>query len=245
MILQSYQFIRGMVPYFEGIYCLDNQGIDDSTLIADLIYGNENDTYNIIFSKNLFLSQLVANDCVQFVNARDKSYFITKNTVYKNGILKDKQTVANDKLTASMLPFLWCVAGCSDINLKKTDLISGVATMVRIMNQMVENKEIEDAMSFSYFSQALLKSEHFSKIKVKTLLKELENRYMITDLTITRKSITASQRAKLAADLYDLFDENGLEELNETLAQFDSEIELIELTSLNMNEVNIDYDGGW
>lgn len=230
-IRKAYKFIVSLAPYFEGIYCIDNIGADEFALMARMDFAD--DIFYTIYSKSLYCTQFLKKNVVQLFNRRDKSRVITEGTCYSKGILFEKKTSADEKLTPGMLPLLWTIGGCKDVNIEPTELISGITPMVRTANKMAAAGDLVDGMSIQSFLDVLPK---YMKPGVEIDREELENRYRVLSAKMAGAAITPDQTAKVQSMCYDIFNETELERLNDLLALGEVDPELLEIGNLNMSE---------
>lgn len=233
----AYGFIESIVPYFEGIYCMDAHGVDDYTVIQHLknskYYGEG--WYHLIFSRNVLPTQLVGPDCSVLYNKRDDSYLISNFNLYTDGLLRGRKTGASENLSANLLPFIWCMGGCSDIELKHTKYSSGISDMVKKLNPLVDQGLIRNDMSIQAFLKELSNHMPDHKTELRSLPEELINRHRIVDLSLSARAMTQSQEIDLWKNHVDLFDQNALEDINERLMDIDSDGEIIDIDNLNMS----------
>jgi len=231
---KAWPFILGLSPYFEGIYCIDNHGIDDFSVFAKL--GFQDDIFYTIYSKSMFGTQLIRKNVVQLFNRRDDSRLITKGSCYKNGILFDLKTKADPGLTPDMLPMIWAFSGCADVSVKTTKYIGKVSTMIRIVNQMIKTGDLVPGMSMQSFLDALPGHMPDKKLQLKVDRSYFIDRYRALSADMGAAAITPDQLARIVAQCYDVYNENELEHMNELLAAGAMDPELLEITNLNMSE---------
>lgn len=244
IVEEAFNFIQGLVPYFEGIYVIDNIGVDDFTTMYHMINSPKyKDWYHLIFSRNMLTTQMVDSSCSVLYNKRDDSYMITNGTVFKNGILKGRKTGASENLTPKMLPFIWTLGGCSDVDLKKSKYAGGVADTVKILNPLADQRLFQDTMSIQSFLKELAKNTKDNQAELKSVPDQLVNRYRILNLQFTAAALTDSQKINIWKSCIDLYDQFGLEEINDRLAMIGSSEELLEITNLNMSTVEDDPMG--
>lgn len=241
IVEEAFNFIQGLVPYFEGIYVIDNIGVDDFTAMYHMMNSPKyKDWYHLIFSRNMLTTQMIDNSCSVLYNKRDDSYMITNGTVFKNGILKGRKTGASENLTPKMLPFIWTLGGCSDIDLKKSKYANGVADAVKMLNPLADQRLLQDTMSIQGFLKELAKNVKENQVELKSIPDQLVNRYRILNLQFTSAALTDSQKINIWKSCVDLYDQFGLEEINDRLAMIGSSEELLEITNLNMSTVEDD-----
>lgn len=235
----AWQFILGLSPYFEGIYCIDNDGIDDFALMCKL--GFSDDIFYTIYSKSMYGTQLIKRNVVQLFNRRDNSRLITEGTCYKKGILFDLKAEASEKLTPDMLPLLWTFAGCGDVSMSGTKYVQRISTILKDANKMAEENILIPGTSIQSFLDTVgdylgTGSNGCSmRLTIKIDRNQLIKRYRALSPQLAAAAITPDQWARITAQLYDVYDENELENLNELLAAGHVDPELLEITNLNMS----------
>lgn len=231
---EAMKFIKGLTPYFEGIYVIDGNGVDDYTAMYSMIHSPGcAEFYHIIFSQNMLATQMIGPNVSQIYNKRDDSFVITNGTVYKKGILNGRKTAAGESLTAKMLPFVWCLGGCSDIGLKRSNFANGVTGAVKILNPLADQKIVTESMSIQSFVRVLSKVLD-NGAELRASIGKMETRYKVLDLSSSAAAITESQRVKMAENIIDLYDQSGLEEINNKLSLVEDS-ELLDITNLNMS----------
>lgn len=241
IVEEAFNFIQGLVPYFEGIYVIDNIGVDDYTAMYHMINSPKyQNWYKLIFSRNMLTTQMIDSSCSVLYNKRDDSYMITNGTVFKNGILKGRKTGASENLTPKMLPFIWTLGGCSDIDLKKSKFANGVVDAVKMINPIADQRLLQDDMSIQSFLKEFAKITKDHQMELRSIPDQLINRYRLVNLQFTEAALTDSQKINIWKSCIDLYDQFGLEEINDRLAMIGSSEELLEITNLNMSTVEDD-----
>jgi len=234
-IRQAYQFICGLSQFFEGIYCINCSGIDEYAILGRMDF--KPDILYTIFSRSMYTTQFLDTNVVQLFNRRDESRLITAGRCFQDGVLFEKKTRPSGYLKPSMVPILMTFAGCRDVGIGTTKCIRGVASMIKVMNKMADAGILVDGMSFQSFMDAV---PPFLKSK-KTFYEssaELARRYKIFDARIAGAALTSDQLARVTAQIYDTYNENELEELNELLVttqQGSDDPNLLEIWNLHMS----------
>ena len=243
-MVDAWKFIVSMSPYFEGIYCLDNQGIDDHALIASSKLYNQNNLY-VLFSKTSYTLQLLSDNVVQLYNKREKSRLITKDTCYSEGVLFGLKTVANNRLTPDLLPLIWTLAGCPDVSMKKTRQVPNIRYGVKIANTMFAAGDLGSGISIQSFIDLV---REYVRKNGEELIADREyflNRHRVLDLQLCAKALTSDQLNNVMAQCYDVYDQNELERVNERLAEITRDGNIISIEKLNMSsavKASWDYD---
>ena len=238
LVEDAMTFIGGLVPYFDGIYMMSSDGVDDYTAMKHVMKSNKyKDCYHLIFSRNLLTTQLIDPNCSVLYNKRDDSYLISNGTVFKNGVLKGRKTGASENLCAQNLPFVWCLGGCSDIDLKPSKFANGIADAVKLINPMADNGFFSGSVSIQSFLKEFSKyTKKGSAAELKLLPENLINRYRILNLDLCEAAMTDAQKINLWKNHIDLYDQTGLEDINNKLADIGASEQLLDISNLNMSE---------
>ena len=75
-----------------------------------------------------------------------------------------------------------------------------------------------------------------SSAELKMIPENLVNRYRILNLDLCEAAMTDAQKINLWKGHIDLYDQTGLEEINEKLSDLDADEQLLDITNLNMSE---------
>lgn len=242
----AWEFIQGLAPYFEGIYCLDNSGIDDYAVFGRMEFDNP-DTLVTMLSTNVYGTQLLSKNWVMLHPKRDRSYLITRKTCYKKGILRDLKYEASELLTPEMLPLYWSLVGCRDVNVPNLKLVSP-RNLIDGMGQMAADGYLTKETTISGFLENVGTYVSLSVPQLKSSKSRIEDRYKALSARMSALAITSSQLARITAQIYDLENQNELEQLNEILVQGRLDPEIINLENLNMAagfDPYADHDWGY
>lgn len=245
-IRKAWKFIVSLSMYFEGIYCVDAQGLDDPTVWMTLSNLDRDNLY-LILSRNPIAMQMLANSTQKVVNwyqiipKRDDSRCVSRTDCIKNGYLWDHALVPHKGLGPEDLPYLWALGGCSYISLGPSKFARGTGTAARIVNRLVEEtKTYPRNLSFQRFCTAIEPFIKKSAIELRANQESLRKRFTATNVLLTWKAVTGDQIHNAKTHMIDMFDQTGLEELNDILVRncADTDPMLLELDNLNMSENN-------
>ena len=153
VIQAAYKFIKTIVVYFEGLYCIDNTGIDNLTVIQHIRLNEvvKND-YSIIFTRNLLACQLVSDKCSVLYTKRDNSYMVTDKDPYK-AILDGKKT-SSGKLTASLITFCFGLSGYTERCLE-SPACRGIVSGIKTVKKLLDEGKITPTTSIASFIEAI------------------------------------------------------------------------------------------
>lgn len=230
---RAWNFIVELSPYFEGIYCLDNDGIDDHAVMAGLV---GKDTFNVLIDRNMYASQLVSRNTVMLYPKRDSSRLLTESTCFERGILWDTKAVSDPGLVPSMIPFVWMLSGCGDVSVKRTVYSPTVGYSMRVMNAMVRDGVLMEGMPVDYFVEAAkpyLKNKHITFFCERM---SMRSRHSVLDLERCASVLTDAERLRIGSGIIDLYDETALEQMNQMLADRSMDPNLFEIENLNLAE---------
>ena len=239
----AWEFILGLSPYFEGIYCLDNTGIDDYALMARMAFPD--DVFVTVLSTSDYGTQLLRKNWVLLHPKRDNSYIITRKTCYKHGILRGLKYKASDKLTPEMLPLYWSIEGCKDVSVPSLKLISP-KNLLEGMGKMAEEGNLTEETTIAGFLENLPPYVSLSTVQLKISKSRIEDRYKALSARLSGIAITSDQLGRISAQLYDIYNQTELENLNEILVQGRLDPEILHLENLNMSAgVSREIYDGW
>lgn len=235
-INKAYDFIQGLVPYLEGIYCINNDKIEDFTVLHYLI--NHPDTkgdFNIVLTRNILGCQLLSKRCVMIYPKREKSRLYTADTCFK--LLVEDRKTESEILPVSAMAYYTALLGTKESGLS-TIGPRGTTAAVTLLNKMYTAGDLTEKTSINAFCESV--NKYLKKALSDIELNELQRRYKMYNLSLSSVAMTNSQRGKVDACLYDLYDQDGLDELNETLIRVTPDEEILELSNLNLSYVSPD-----
>lgn len=251
---QAWDFILKLSPYFEGIYCLTNQGIDNTAVIRK--FGFDPEVFYLIYARSKYTMQLIQKNVAQLYSNRDNSRLITPKNVYKDGayrtVSKNPKVIADESLIPSQLPLLWSLCGCSDVCVEPTKHIGRMQMAIRIANEMVKANELHPDTSIQSFLDHV--GSHIRSVDKRrwcppSLYIKIDyplfiKRYKGLSAELSAAAITHSQWEQIQTQIYDIYDENALEELNEVLADvtmLSTDADILQIENLNLSEAQY-YD---
>lgn len=247
IIEEAYSYICGIIPYIENVYAIDSSvDCDNYSMMASFIQSNNTkDILHVIFSRSQITYQLLINkNIVQLENYRTNSRLLYTDNVFNKGIFDKKDYNIINNIPPQILPLIWSVGGCSDISIKHTKYINGQYRLIKIIDALATKDEINPNMSLTYFLNLIQK-----ELNTKDILDDydfINNRYKVLNLSLSAKAISSSIREQISAAFYNLYDENGLEAINDLILAVNNNSDLIGLTNLNMNiDTTNEYDGSW
>lgn len=243
---EAWDYIVGISMYFEGIYCVSAQGVDDVTTWMMLSNISDDHLY-LILSRNQLAMQLLANQSgckptwFQIFPKRGKSYCVGKSDCISRGHLVDRKLIPHERLGPADLPYLWAFGGCGYVRLPTTAYVSGISGAVRVANKFIETTgHIPSEYSFPRFCEAV---QTFVKNgdTITANISNLRKRFAAVSVNLTLDALPSSKVHQAKRHMIDLFDQSGLEELNDSLiASCAGETEpiIMELDNLNMGQAN-------
>lgn len=210
-LFTAVDFIKEMVQYFEDIYFIDSNRIEEVDVIRYL-FDKYPDSTNIIMTRNELNYQLVNfnNNVLILYPDRDKSKIFNKYTLF-DFILSDKK-YRPTHLTSDIYPVYLTMMG-----LKKRDIdsitIRGIVKLLKSLDLMVENQLITNKVSINQFTHELSKIITLSDFDKETIVA----RYKAISCELSVLSLTEVKRKIIDSCLVNLYDQNGLVDLNDSL----------------------------
>lgn len=241
-IEKAWEFIISICSYIDGIYAIDAPGVDDSVALGYIIHGMPQNTIGFIFSKSVHMLQILDTSngipIYQLINHRDNSVLVSKDDCIKRVVLKDCKRVPHEKIQPAHLPMLWTLAGCADVNIK---IRGNISRIVHYTNEMLNaNPEIDlyqlGITDYIHMVEKAIISRKGEPVLVR--YKPLVHRYKALSVDLGIKALTMADTTKLRMNLYDRYDQVGLEKINDLLSQMSSNPNLLELENLNMGVVD-------
>lgn len=234
LVRDAMKFAASVIPYFDHIYMIDTESIDVYTAMSSFLQAREYEKYiRIIFSRNMICSQLVDSRTVQLYNKRDDSRYITGENVFENGILYGLKTRPEQYPPIELLPHIMALGGCTDLGVKHSKYAPSCIEVIKKIAPLVMNGTITKDMSIQSFIKiyAEIKGNYTAELRMGPTA--IYNRYKAFNLKESIGTIQEQQRIQLQKSRFDLFDQNGLENINDRLAMVGDDV--LEITNLNMS----------
>ena len=163
-------------------------------------------------------TQLLGPNCFLLHPKRDRSYLITRKTCYKKGVLKGVKYDAPEGLTPEMLPLYWSIVGCDDVSVPSLKIVQP-KTLIEAMGRMVADGYLTPETTIAGFMENLPSYVSSSAVQLKASKLHIEDRYRALSARLSGLAITPDQIARISAQIYDIYNRNELEQLNEILVQ--------------------------
>lgn len=238
-IKKAFKLIAEIVPYLEGIYLVDNRGIDSSTAINYFRTHKETkEQFNIIFSRNLNDAQMLTDENqIMLYNNRDDSFILRNDNALKKWIKVNKRKIDIDPdITPNIIPFFLILSGDSTTGMK-SKYCRGISTAAKVINKMWNHQILSEHTSVQMFIDTVweyLKGDFGSEDD----RKDIKSKFMALNIPTATKALSNAQKMKLESNLYDLYDVAGLESLNEDMIEMNPESEILDLYNLSMSIVS-------
>ena len=296
----AYILVQDVCKYFDDIFCIDlNTGLDPLTISGIILHDTRyEDSFHILFTRNLIGLQLCRKNVVLLYNKKEKSRLFTKETAVTEGIMFDDRKQLSipveeiqkylspkhipliialsrvEKITHAIKGMNWpiSITICLLVDMSKRGLITKDISVLSFMdaleqytsesNRYKPRKERKRSIKMSKQLRREIETAAVSDINQQNqndmnildgfsisnkIYTEIINRYRAVSIPIGLAAVTKPQIMKVYRRMYNLYNQNYLEELNETLSIFGSNAEFIEITVLSQN---IPYtgeteNGGW
>lgn len=226
IIEQAVDMLKELCSYIEDVFLIDNRQVEDHTTIAYLktLYSG----FNIYYSRNELMSLIMDRNSLCIYPKRDDSKLSGYNTFFYNYFSKVKYKPIY--LTTEYAKFYFILSGVKSKSIPGT-CVNGQVKGSRILDSMIESDSIDIHTSLQRFIEILprflKRGLALEEEKSMTLL------YKAIDVRTSMAALTSAQKARINNSLVNLFDQSGLEELNELIAMAD---DTINLTDLNMSK---------
>ena len=227
LIDHALEMATDLCQYLEDIFVINSRKIEDHTTIAYL--KNKTDGYHIYLSRNELMYLLLDDNSCLIYPKRDSSYLVTKENCFTKIFKGVKYKPEN--LTADYMLFYLMLTGVKSRNISGT-CIKGTVKGAKILESMITDGVLDSSSSINYFIELL--PNYINRELTDDEMMKLKNVAKAIDLRTSVAALTSSQKNKIDTGIVNLFDQIGLEEINQ-LAERESDI--INLTDLNMNRV--------
>lgn len=223
IIKTAYKFMQSILVYFEGVYCINNAGIENLTVIK-FLQNNDNTEgdYHLIFTRNHLACQLIDSNCSVLYTKRDHSYIATIKDCYK-GILEGKKTNSGD-LTPSTIPYCFALCGYRERDIEPT-LCKGVVSAVKKLKKLWNSGNLNNNTSIPSFVESL---------ESEIITDDIKHISEALTINLSEHAMTSDQKEMIMSSIYDLYDQEGIEAINEMLINLNSDGDIIESGNLNM-----------
>lgn len=225
IVEQAIAMAADLCKYFEDIFVIDSRKVEDHTAIAYL--KNAFPGFNIYLSRNELMLLLLDDNSVSIYPKRDDSYLCTSATAFKHIFKQTKYKP--EQLTAEHAIYYFILSGVKSRNVPGTCL-KGSVKGARIIDSMIKDGSMNRYTPISSFIEYLPK--YLGRELTKTEEKDITRLYKALDVRTSVAALTTSQRHRIDNSVVNLFDQEGLEEINRMM---DRESDIINITDLNMN----------
>ena len=231
---KAIEFISGLIPYFEDVFMIDSSGVEE-TVAMSYIMGCEEaqGDFNIIYTRNEMSFQLMDDHCVVLFPRRDESKIITAKT-WSAYVTRTAKYEAPE-IPVQYIPIYLSICGlkCRDI---PSCYLRGSVNAIKTIKNLIDSGEVKDDISGKVFLDVI--SNLKTKKERKPSAEEAEIMrlvYKAVYIPACIAALTDAQKTKILSSIYNLYDQVGLEKINEKLIEFD---DVLDITNLNMNRVN-------
>ena len=301
VIREAYSYIQAVCSYLDDIFCIDPDTGVDSVTTMGLVKQDKRyqDSFHILFTRNLIAGQLCDDHTVLIYNKREHSKLLTDKTIISDGLMmeerrtrKNTREKAQEKLTPAMVPYVITITSTRKISTAVKSFRWSLEDGIHIILEMLDRKLITNQVSIYSFLDGLeqLMTERKSKKKTRKKRKkklkmgkqfkqqmeawliehppappavdpipdfvinnktyeELIGRYRAVAFSITSAAVTKQQILKIYSRMYNLYNQEYLEELNEILSVLGPNARFIEISILSQNDPytsrNSEYDDRW
>ena len=228
---KAIKFLKEMVQYFDGIYYLDTEGIADHAIVRLLMHEHPNDTF-ILYTKNEIWLQFCGTSHVLYLRPdRDKSLLIDSAGISEYLFRKQKYTPKFIK--ADNVRHLLAITGVKERDIEP---VGGYrkTSIAKAIDKMVGEAAYISNMNIRLFVETLndyLKKEYTSKETDK-----IEDNFRCIDAKLCLDALSKGKIKKVLQSRIDLYDESGLEDLNEMFVDADDVINISDLNLCTVEE---------
>ena len=202
-------YLKDLCQFFEDIFFIDCEAVEEMDAIGYLI--GKYDGFNVVYTNNELNYQLVENnDTIILYPSRDKSKIITRDTLF-DFILADNKyrpTIADYRI----YPIYLTLAGLSKRDVPSLT-VKGKVKTIKLLEMMIAGGLISNDVSVSQFIKILTTITELSKDEQD----HLSSRYRAICARLGQVALGEGKKKRIEAGLVNLYDQNNLDELNDSL----------------------------
>lgn len=260
MLHKAYDMMASICRFIDDIFVIDlDPGVDSVTLMGLLRNDDRwRKSYHILYTRNLSATQLVNKNTSILYAQIDHSSLITLDNCLSDGILRDCgdnfRKKYQRKLSPIMIPFIATLGGCKHL-LKPSKFCPGkerrsITYATELIMELLKDSWISPSISIQSFVEVLEKYFKQNPDKngpyTEDDYEELIGRYQAFTVPVKAVSVTKKTLIKIYKQVFNMYNQEYLEEVNELIASFGTDAQLIEFTVLNINEPSkTEYEGEW
>lgn len=229
---KSIEFLKEMVQYFEGVYYLDTDGIDDHVAVKIIKDEYPKDGF-ILYTKNELWLQHCDHKTVVIRPNRDDSKFITEDTISK--FLFRKQKYDGENIDADNIRHLFALSGAS---VRDIEPVSGyrLVSISKAIDKMVKKDVYLPDMNIRNFIETL--NGFVKRPYTESEMEDAEKNFKCIDAKLSLAAVPKGRIKKVLQSRIDLYDAVGLQELNDT---FEDAEDVINISDLNLTDALSTY----
>lgn len=229
IIEQALGLLENICQYIDDVFIVDNRKVEDHVAVAFLekqyVTG-----FNIYYTRNELMSVNLDNKSMILYPKRDESYLLTVENYFQNffGKVKYKPTF----MTAEYAAYYFALSGVKSKSIPGT-CVNGAVKGAKIIDSMIEDDTIDIHTSVNGFVYMLPK--YLGRELTAEETKSVTSLYKAINIRANLAAMSSASKTRMLNSLVNLYDQTGLEELNNMLDSDD----VLNLTDLNMNKVKI------
>ena len=220
-------FVKELCQYFTDIFYLDTDGIEDHAAVYTLLHEYDK-TYTIILSRNEIMLQYCSKICSVLYPKRDDSQLITSDTV--GTFYFRKQKFDPKHINSDNIRHILCTSGIKSRDIKAPG-IRGSVRIGKAIDKLIDSGEYLENMNAARFIKKVnnvLKSPYTD-----SQAERIYQLFKCVDGKLSYEALTRAQIRKMLQSRINLYDAEGLQQLNESLSDVN---DVINITDLNMAE---------
>lgn len=233
VIDKATNYLKELCRYFDGIYYLDTDGVEDHAIV-ELIKREHKKSDILLYSRNLLWLQFLDSRTEMIYPKRDDSRLITKDNMSDWIFRKTKYKGKN--INPDNIRHVFACSGCESRDIKAVG-ISGITRISKMIDKIIDSGSYINNMNIQTFltlSDDILKTPYSNEDK-----QIAKNIFNAIDGKLSYKAMSDSQRSMVIQSKIDLYDINGLHELNDSFTDVE---DVINITDLNLTTTHNKYN---
>ena len=234
-INKAMEYLESIIPYFEDVFMINSNRIEECVSMSYIMNCKEaKDDFNILYTNSEFAMQLLNDNCVMLYPHQDKSKLYTHHnwTDYASRQLKKPLNMTD--IDVSYAPIFMAIHGIENRGISSR-YIHGPKNILTAIQSVAESGLCKNNLSMEMFLDAIQtipsKKERKPSASDVVVLNQL---YKAFHIPTCIAALNSQEKTRIITGIYNLYDQVQLEQINESLAQFE---DIIDISNLNMNRV--------
>lgn len=229
-IQKAIHFIQEIVPYIEDVFFIENQKVEELVTMSYIMGCEEvKNDFHIILTRNPMVYQMLDDRCVSLYPKRDESKLITSNTWATFETSKIQYTPP--AFRTNFVPIFLAIRGIKERNISPVYL-RGITQIFKLFEKLESGHYLGERFSLQTFLDSIsIIQKNKERLPTDNDIILMKRMYRAFHIPSGVAAMTTVQYNTILTSIYNIYDQTGLEQLNELLIQTN---DILSLQDLNM-----------